>query len=76
MVKIKDAKTTSKNVVEGVIRAYIEGKGTLNWVINEIQGENLSKEELKEIFNKVYSYSKANHHFQELQNKLVELELI
>jgi len=76
MVKVKDTKTISKNVVEGSIRTYSKGKKTLNWVISEIKGENLTKEELKEIFGRVKLYSGINPRFQELQNKCKELDFL
>lgn len=76
MVKIKSQDKLDENEAEGVIRAYIEGRKTLNWAIGKIKEINLSKEKVKEIFDKVYSYSKLNPRFQEFKNKLKKLQLI
>ena len=76
MVKIKPQIEIDENEVEGVIRAFIEERQKLNWAIGKIKEKNLAKKRVKEIFDKVYSYSKIKIHFQELQSKLKELELL
>ena len=76
MVKVKPQIEMDENEVEGVIRAFIEGRQKLNWAIGKIKEKNLAKKRVKEIFDKFYSYSKTKIRFQELQNKLKELELL
>lgn len=78
MVKVKDTKTISKNRVENsIIKAYLRDESqNLNWIMSVIRDENLSKEELNEIFGRISSYSATNSRFQELQNKCKELDFL
>ena len=78
MVKVKDTKTISKNRVENsIIKAYLRNRSqNLNWIMSIIKDENLSKEELNEIFSRIGSYSATNPRFQELQNKCRELDFL
>ena len=76
MVKVKNIETTTRNWVEGSIRAYLRGEKDLKWVLGTIRDANLFKEKLKEIFDGTDSYNKTDSRFQELRNKCKELELL
>lgn len=77
MVKVKDVETTTRNWVEGSIKkAYLRGEKDLNWILGIIKDANLSKENLKEIFDEVGSYYEMESRFQELQKRCKQLRFL
>jgi len=47
---VKDVETATRNVARGALRAFLEGKKSLAWVIGLIRSAGVRDERLREVF--------------------------
>lgn len=62
MVRVKNEKRIELNLVEGCLRAYLEGKKNLNWLMAEINKTDIRGPDLWGIFYQWRGYSDPDRH--------------
>lgn len=62
MVRVKNEKRIELNLVEGCLRAYLEGKKNLNWLMAEINKTGIRGSDLWGIFYQWRGYGDPDRH--------------
>lgn len=60
---VKSVEITTRNYARGVLRAFLEGKKTLNWAVGMVRSSGVRGPRLTEIFENLENYGNpARYH--------------
>lgn len=62
MVKIKSPEETARRYAQNCVRAYLEGKKNLNWVVGVIRESGVRGARLTDIFERFRDYGDSHRH--------------
>jgi hypothetical protein len=58
----KSTEDVTRNYVRGALRAFLEGKKTLNWVVGMVRSSGVRGQRLTEVFDSLKNYSDPSRH--------------
>ena len=66
MAKHKTIEEATRHYVLSSIRAFLEDKKNLNWVLGAIKSSGVRDQRLKEIFNRLQHYGNTERYYEVL----------
>ncbi len=64
MVEIKTAEEANRRYALGSIRAFLDDKKTLNWVLGIIKSPGVRGQRLREVLNRLQDYRNTERYYE------------